>query len=216
MSEPVVHIVDDDPNVRQALARLLRSHDLNVETYESGLAFLRRLPLRGPGCLLLDLSMPEMSGLELQEAIVGSRHDLAVIFISGQGTIPATVKAIKGGAIDFLSKPFEESALIEAITLGLRRSRELVTAGAAVDEDWAAFQSLTPREQEVCLLVAQGLLNKQIGAQLGITEKTTKFHRGSLTRKLRVNSVADLVKLIQRLRDAGCLDPPANAAGVGH
>lgn len=215
MTEPVVHIVDDDPHVRQAVARLLRSYDLNVETYESAFSFLRRLPPCGPGCLVLDLSMPEMSGLELQEAIAENRQALAVVFISGQGTIPASVKAIKGGAVDFLPKPFEEHALIEAITRGIHRSRQMVAAAAALDEDWAAFQSLTPREQQVCVLVAEGLLNKQIAGTLGIKEKTTKFHRGSLTRKLRANSVADIVKLVGRLREAGRLHPETNAAGAG-
>jgi FixJ family two-component response regulator len=203
MDDAIVHVVDDDPHLRSAIARLLRSHHLRVETYESAVDFLNRLPAHGPGCMVLDLSMPDINGLELQELVAARRHCLAVIFVTGQGNIPASVKAIKAGAIDFLTKPFEDQALMAAIHEALCRSSRLVAEREAIDQDWAAFNSLTAREKQVCLLVAQGLLNKQIAGELGPTEKTIKFHRGSVMRKLGVNSVADLVKLIQRLRDAG-------------
>lgn len=203
MEEAFVHVVDDDPQLRNALSRLLRSYDLNVKTYESALDFLNRLPEPGPGCLILDLSMPKMSGLELQETLAASRKNLAVIFVSGKGDIPASVKAMKAGAVDFLTKPFEDQALIEAVREAIRRSQQLIAESETIDKDWAAFSSLTAREKQVCLLVAQGLLNKQVAGELGTTEKTIKFHRGSVTRKLHANSVADLVKLVERLRDAG-------------
>ncbi len=203
MDDAVVHVVDDDPQLRNAISRLLRSYDLCVKTYESALDFLNRLPAPGPGCLILDLSMPKMDGLQLQEALGARRNNLAVIFVSGNGDIPASVKAMKAGAIDFLTKPFEDLALIAAVREAIRRSRQLIAGNEAIERDMAAFQSLTVREKQVCLLVSQGLLNKQIAGELGTTEKTIKFHRGSVTRKLRANSVADLVKLVGRLRDAG-------------
>jgi len=207
MDEASVHVVDDDPQLCNAMARLLRSYDIDVKTYESALDFLNRLPEPGPGCLILDLSMPKMDGLQLQEILGASRKSLAVIFVSGKGDIPASVKAMKAGAVDFLTKPFEDLALIEAVREAIRRSRQLIAEGQAIDKDWTAFSSLTAREKQVCLLVAQGLLNKQVAGELGTTEKTIKFHRGSVTRKLHANSVADLVKLVERLREAGRIGP---------
>jgi len=203
MAEAFVHVVDDDPQLRNAMSRLLRSYNLGVKTYESAVDFLARLPEPGPGCLILDLSMPKMNGLQLQETLAATRQSLVVIFVSGKGDIPASVKAMKAGAIDFLTKPFEDQALIEVVQQAMRRSKRLIAEGEAIDKDWSAYQSLTAREKQVCLLVAQGLLNKQIAGELGTTEKTIKFHRGSVTRKLHVNSVADLVKLVERLREAG-------------
>jgi len=207
MDEAFVHVVDDDPQLRSAMSRLLRSYDLNVKTYESALDFLNRLPEPSPGCLILDLSMPKMNGFQLQEALAASRKNLVVIFVSGKGDIPASVKAMKAGAIDFLTKPFEDRALIEAVREAIRRSRQIIAESEVIEKDWNAFHSLTARERQVCLLVSQGLLNKQIAGELGTTEKTVKFHRGSVTRKLRVNSVADLVKLVERLREAGRIGP---------
>ncbi len=202
-----MHVVDDDPQLRNAISRLLRSYDLNVKTYESALDFLNRIPEGGPGCLILDLSMPKMNGLQLQETLAAGRKNLVVIFVSGKGDIPASVKAMKAGAVDFLTKPFEDEALIEAVREAIRRSREIIAEGESIDKDWSAFDSLTARERQVCLLVSQGLLNKQIAGELGTTEKTIKFHRGSVTRKLHANSVADLVKLVERLREAGRISP---------
>lgn len=203
MDEAFVHVVDDDPQLRNAVSRLLRSHDLNVKTYESAIDFLNRLPEPGPGCLLLDLSMPKMNGLQLQETLAASRKNLMVIFVSGKGDVPTSVQAMKAGAIDFLTKPFEEVALIEAVRKAISRSRQLIADDESIDKDWKAFSSLTGREKEVCLLVASGLLNKQVAGELGTTEKTIKFHRGSVTRKLHANSLADMVKLVERLREAG-------------
>jgi FixJ family two-component response regulator len=217
MDESVVHVVDDDLQFGRAIARLLRSHGIRVETYESAPDFLRRLPKPGPACVVLDLSMPGMNGLELQERLLKERQDLGVVFVTGAGDIPASVKAMKGGAVDFLTKPFEDEKLIEAIQEALRRSKECFAANEALDRDWLVFRSLTKREQQVCLLVAKGLLNKQIAGELGPTEKTIKYHRGSVMKKLRVNSAADLVKLVQRLRDAGRIESELTqrVAGAG-
>ena len=207
MDEAVVHVVDDDPQLRSAISRLLRSYDLRVETYESALDFLKRIPKPGPGCLVLDLSMPDMDGLQLQELLAARRHNLAVIFVTGAGDIPASVKAMKAGAIDFLTKPFEDQVLLDSVRKGIHRTGELRASAQQLEKDWVAFQSLTPREQEVCVLVAKGLLNKQIAFELGPTERTVKLHRGKVMSKLGVNSVADLVRLVERLRDGGRLGP---------
>ncbi len=206
MAAAFVHVVDDDPQLRRAIARLLRSHDIPTVTYETALDFLERLPPHGPGCLVLDLSMPEMDGLKLQEVLALQRRDLTIVFVTGNGNIPASVKAMKSGAVDFLTKPFEEEELFAAIQVALRRSEGLVASKEALKKDWMVFRSLTLREKQVCLLVADGLLNKQIAGELGPSEKTIKYHRASVMKKLDVNSAADLVKLVQRLREAGRLD----------
>jgi FixJ family two-component response regulator len=210
VSLPVVHLVDDDPQLLRAMSRLLRSYDFQVETYDSPVDFLTRVPASGPGCLVLDLSMPGMNGLELQQTVLDRRSDLAVIFVTGAGDIPASVQAMKAGAVDFLTKPFEDHALIGAVREGLRRARENQASRDLIEKDLIAYRRLSPREQQVCLLVSEGLLNKQIAGELGPTEKTIKLHRGNVMRKLNVNSVAELVKLVQRLRDSGRIASPAN------
>ncbi len=207
MGEIAVHVVDDDPQVGRATARLLRAYGIPVEIYETAVEFLKRLPEPGPGCLLLDLSMPGMSGLELQQWLAPKRRDLAIVFITGTGDVHASVKAMKSGAADFLTKPFEDETLLAAVNEALCRSKQLWASAVALEGDWAVFQALTAREQQVCLLVAKGLLNKQIAAELGRTEKTVKYHRASVMKKLHVNSIADLVRLVQRLQDGGRLAP---------
>ncbi len=205
--EAVVHIVDDDPRLRSAISRLLRSFDFRVEVYESALDFLNRIPGPGPGCLLLDLSMPEMDGLQLQEVLGTQRHGLPVIFVTGAADIPASVKAMKAGAIDFLTKPFDDQVLLDAVRKGIDRSRKLRGLDEQLEKDWALFQTLTPREQEVCVLVSKGLLNKQIAFELGPTERTVKLHRSKVMSKLQVESVAELVRLVDRLRVGGRFSP---------
>lgn len=200
-----MHVVDDDANVRSSVARLLRSYGFGVELYESAADFLSRLPAPDPGCVLLDLSLPGMNGLELQAAISAHRPNLAAVFMTGQGDISTSVKAMKAGAIDFLTKPFGEEELIASVREALEKSRMLSESEDLLERDWATFQLLTGREKEVCLLVAQGLMNKQIAGELGPTEKTIKLHRAGVMRKLKVNSVADLVKLVERLRAANRL-----------
>jgi FixJ family two-component response regulator len=205
MAQSVVYVVDDDPALRSSIARLLRSHDLAVTTYASATEFLDHLPPRQPGCLLLDFSMPGMNGLELQKELASRSHCLGIVFVTGTGDVPSTVAAMKGGALDLLTKPFEEEALMDAVRGALERSHALHARQDAVDRGWTAYQLLTARERQVCLLVAQGLLNKQIAGELGPTEKTIKLHRANVMRKLGVNSVADLVRTVERLRDSGLL-----------
>jgi FixJ family two-component response regulator len=210
--DAVVHVVDDDANLRSAIARLLRSYDLPARTYDSAQDFLNRLPKPDPGCVILDLSMPGMNGLELQEAIALQLPFLAIVFVTGEGDIPASVKAMKAGAIDFLTKPFEDHVLIHAVREGINRSRRTLSDQERAEKDWAAFNTLTEREKQVCILITHGFLNKQISYELGPKEKTIKLHRSQVMRKLPVDSVADLVKLVERLKEAGKIQEPAHKA----
>lgn len=202
-TQRTVHVVDDDANLLRAVSRLLRSHGYTVTTYSSASEFLRAGVPAGPACLLLDLNMPGMTGLELQQVLAVYQSRLSIVFISGQGDIPATVRAMKAGAVDFLTKPFDGDALVAAIDSALSRSHAAQASEDATQNDWELFQSLSRRERQVCLLFAQGMLNKQIAAELGTAERTIKAQRGSVMRKLGANSVPDVVRLIERLRDAG-------------
>ncbi len=204
-TERIVHIVDDDADLLRAISRLLRSHGYASRTYSSASEFLGAGIPAGSACLLLDLNMPGMTGLELQQVISDYTSRLSIVFISGQGDIPATVRAMKAGAVDFLTKPFEGDVLIAAIDAALRRSHTAQASEDALQKDWDLFQSLSPRERQVCLLFAQGMLNKQIAFELGTAERTIKAQRGSVMRKLGADSASDVVRLVQRLRDAGRL-----------
>ncbi len=201
----IVHVVDDDASLLRGVARLLRSHGYEVKTYSSAAEFLRAGIPSGPSCLLLDLNMPGMTGLELQKVVSDYQSRLSIVFISGQGDIPVAVKAMKAGAVDFLTKPFEGDILMAAIEAALSRSITAHTLDGSLQRDWALFATLSPRERQVCLLFAQGLLNKQIAGELGTTERTIKAQRASVMRKLTANSVPDVVRLIERLRDGGRL-----------
>jgi FixJ family two-component response regulator len=203
--ERLVHVVDDDANLLRAVARLLRSHGYVVRAYSSAAEFLDAGIPGGPSCLLLDLNMPEMSGLELQQLILDYQSKLSIVFISGQGNVPAAIRAMKAGAVDFLTKPFEGDALLAAIDAALRRSHAAHAVHDELQRDWELFQSLSGRERQVCLLFARGMLNKQIAFELGTAERTVKVQRGSVMRKLGADSVPDVVRLIERLRDAGRL-----------
>lgn len=194
-----VFIVDDDPSVVRGLSRLLCANGFEVEAFASAADFLMNRFRDSVGCLLVDLRMPGMNGLELQAALRESDCDLPVIFISGNADVPATVQAIRGGALDFLTKPFQEDQLLAAIQGALDHCREVRAGRIASQGDEARFASLTPREKEVCILVGTGMLNKQIAWQLGTTEKTVKVHRARVMEKLEVSSVAELVRLIDRL-----------------
>jgi FixJ family two-component response regulator len=205
VTEKLVHVVDDDASLLRGLARLLRSHGYAVKAYSSASEFLSAGIPSGPSCLLLDLNMPGMTGLELQQVISDYQSRLAIVFISGQGDIPATVKAMKAGAVDFLTKPFEGKVLVAAIEAALNRSTTAHALDGTMQRDWDLFQSLSPRERQVCLLFAKGLLNKQIAGELGTTERTIKAQRASVMRKLGANSVPDVVRLVDRLHDAGRL-----------
>lgn len=202
-TERVVHVVDDDANLLRGIARLLRSHGYAVKSYSSASEFLSAGLPAGPGCLLLDLNMPGMTGLELQQVISDYPSRLSIVFISGQGDVPATVKAMKAGAVDFLTKPFEGDVLVAAIETALSRSHAGHARDDSLQRDWELFEKLSPRERQVCVLFAQGMLNKQIAGELGTTERTIKAQRGSVMRKLGADSVPDVVRLVDRLRDAG-------------
>jgi FixJ family two-component response regulator len=204
-TERIVHVVDDDADLLRAISRLLRSHGYASRTYSSAAEFLGAGVPDGPACLLLDLNMPGMTGLELQQVISDYPSRLSIVFISGQGDIPATVRAMKAGAVDFLTKPFDGDVLIAAIDAAVRRSHTAQASEDALQKDWDLFQTLSPRERQVCLLFAQGMLNKQIAFELGTAERTIKAQRGSVMRKLGADSVPDVVRLVVRLRDASRL-----------
>jgi FixJ family two-component response regulator len=191
-----VFVVDDDPGVLKAIERLLRSHGFTVEAFTSPSAFLTRSPHDGPGCLLLDLRMPELSGLDVQEEMNRRGIWLPIIFLSGKGDVPSTARAMRDGAVDFLVKPVSESELLDAIARARDRSVKLREERRLERDAEERFARLTKREREVCDLVAEGLLNKQIAYELGTSEKTVKVHRGRVMHKLEVGSVAALVRLV--------------------
>lgn len=191
----LVCVVDDDESLRRSLARLFRSARLAVETFGSGNAFLDRAPHGGPCCLVLDLLMPGLDGLELQQAIAD--REAQIVFLSGHGDIPACAGAMKAGAIDFLTKPVDDEDLLAAVVRGLARSAQAREAGAGRLAARACVGTLTPREFEVMQRVIAGRLNKQIADELGAAEKTIKVHRARVMEKMRVTSVADLVRVAQ-------------------
>jgi len=196
---PRVFIVDDDPSIRRSLERLIRLAGYEVETYASATDFLARDLYDGPCCLVLDVRMPGLTGLDLQEELNNAHLDLPIVFITGHGDIPMSVKAMKAGAVDFLPKPFEEEELLDAIGRSLEkhvRSREERAERASIERRVA---SLTPREYQVFTLVVTGLLNKQSAAVLGVTEKTVKVHRARVMQKMEVVSLAELARLAERL-----------------
>jgi FixJ family two-component response regulator len=191
-----VFVVDDDPIVVRALERMLRSNDISVETFTSPAAFLERPPYDDVGCLLLDLRMPGLSGLDVQRAMSRQGISMPIVFLSAQGDVPSTARAMREGAIDFLEKPIDEPQLLAAIDRARLKSiaqREQHDRERDAEERLAR---LTKREREVCNLVATGMLNKQIAYELGLSEKTVKVHRGRVTRKLDVDSVPALVRLL--------------------
>jgi len=207
MTEGTVHVIDDDLGVRCALERLLRSHDRQVRTYPSAREFLNQRLDLGPACVVLDLQMPDMSGLDLQQVLTRGHESMSIVFISGHANIPDSVRAMKAGAVDFLTKPFDASQLLAAIDAALARSRQACIQLDALGRDRAIFETLTLREREVCVRVAQGMLNKQIGSEFGTAEKTIKVQRGRVMQKLGAQSVTDIVRLVERLRASGHLPP---------
>lgn len=197
--DPIVFIVDDDDSVRRALARLIKSVDLNVETFASAHDFLKRQPHNGPACLLLDIRMPGLSGLDLQDELVAAGRTLPIIFISGHGSIPLSVRAMKAGAVDFIEKPFEDQTLLDAINQSLKKDRQAKLEQAEVGEIQRQVDSLTPREREVFALVVSGKLNKQIAFELGTSERTIKAHRARVMKKMQASSLADLIRLAEKV-----------------
>lgn len=199
-AEPVVYVIDDDPSVLKSMERLLRSAGLEVQTFQSALDFLSRSTGDRPGCLVCDLRMPGISGLELQEKLIVQHRSLPMIFITGFGNVPASVKAMKAGAVDFLEKPFDDQTLLDAVHLAIRRDVQQRQESSYLESLKRLSDQLTNREREVFKLVVAGMLNKQIAYQLGITEKTVKVHRARIMQKMEAHSLADLVRLSEKLK----------------
>jgi FixJ family two-component response regulator len=194
----IVFVVDDDVSVRESLDLLINTAGWRAETFTSGQDFLSRPRVHVPCCLLLDVTLPGLNGLELQRRLA-ERTDMPIIFITGHGDIPMTVQAMKAGAVEFLTKPLQDDVLVNAIRDALERSRAALRLDVEMDAIRNCYESLTPREREVMALVVSGLLNKQVGGELGISEITVKAHRGQVMRKMKADSLPDLVTMAARL-----------------
>jgi FixJ family two-component response regulator len=199
VATPIVFIVDDDVSVRESLELLVRNENWKAETFASAQEFLNHPRKLAPGCLVLDLSLPGLNGLELQKQLAVQHIDMPIIFITGYGDVPKSVQAMKAGALEFLTKPFDNDALMGAIRKALERSRLALAQNAEMQELLARYSSLTSREKQVMALVVSGLLNKQVGGELGISEITVKAHRGQVMQKMKADSLATLVKLAAKL-----------------
>ncbi len=198
-TDPIVFIVDDDDSVRKALTRLINSVGLNVETFASADDFLKRESHNGPACLVLDIRMPGLSGLDLQDELVAAGRTLPIIFVSGHGNIPLSVRAMKAGAVDFIEKPFEDQSLLDAINHSLKKDRQAKLEQAELREIQRRVDSLTPREREVFAHVVSGKLNKQIAFKLGTSERTIKAHRARVMKKMQANTLTDLIRLAEKV-----------------
>ena len=196
---PIVFVVDDDISVRESLELLIRSEGWQPETFESAQEFLAHPRALVPSCLVLDFSLPGLNGLELQKRVAVERTDMPIIFITGFGDVPMTVQAMKAGAAEFLTKPFGDDVLLRAIRNAIERSKTALGHEAEMQALRDRYESLTRREREVMALVASGLLNKQVGGELGISEITVKAHRGQVMQKMKADSFAELVKMAARL-----------------
>jgi FixJ family two-component response regulator len=198
-SAPIVFVVDDDVSIRESLEALISTEGWAAECYPSARDFLARPPARTPSCLILDVSLPDLNGLDLQRQIAGERAAMPIIFITGYGDIPMTVQAMKAGAVEFLTKPFEQDALLGAIRDAIGRSESALREEAELQALRDRYAALSRRQREVMALVVAGLLNKQVGGELGISEITVKAHRGQVMEKMQARSFADLVNMSARL-----------------
>ena len=197
---PIVYVVDDDASMRTALCSLLRSVSIDCKTFDCPQAFLREPEPAGPACLVLDVRLPDTSGFDVQQALRQRGRAIPVIFITGHGTIPMTVRAMKAGALEFLTKPFVDEELLGAIRRALDTDREAAAQRGLLRQVMACYQTLTPRERQVMALVVEGLLNKQAAARLGTSEITIKVHRRQVMSKMKADSLPDLVRMAERLR----------------
>ncbi len=196
--KPTVFVIDDDPSVRKSLSRLLRSVEHAVETFSSAEAFLAREHFDGIGCIILDVQMPGLSGMDLQVELSKAEYSMPIVFITGHGDIPMSVEAMRKGAVHFLTKPFDDGELLRAIGEAIERDRKAKAKQTEVHEILRRVSLLTPREYEILRYVITGMLNKQIALKLNIAEKTVKVHRGRIMEKLRADSVAELVRLAEK------------------
>jgi FixJ family two-component response regulator len=195
----IVFVVDDDISVRESLELLIRSEGWEPRTFSSAQHFLSHPRTPAPSCLVLDISMPGLNGLELQKRVAVEHPDMPIVFITGHGDVPKTVQAMKAGAVEFLTKPFNDDVLLSAVRQALERSRVTLGQRVEINELRERYSSLSPREREVMALVVSGLLNKQVGGELGISEITVKAHRGKVMQKMKAASLADLVKMAAEL-----------------
>ena len=199
-TKPTIFIVDDDPSVRESTELMLKSVGFNVKTFVSAQDFLKANLQEDLGCLILDVRMPGISGLDLQEKLVSAKTPLPVIFITGHGTVPMSVRAMKAGAVDFLQKPFEEQDLLDAINRAITRQRERKSKKDEADEFQQRLKALTPREYEVFSLLVTGMANKEIAHKLGTSERTVKAHRAQIMEKMNAGSLADLIRFAEKLK----------------
>jgi RNA polymerase sigma factor (sigma-70 family) len=200
---PVVFVVDDDPSIRSSLKFLLSSVGLQVESFESAESFLQRKAPDAPSCLVLDVRLRGLSGLDFQRELAARNIRIPIVFVTGHGDIPMSVRAMKAGAIEFLTKPYRDQDLLDAVRIALERDRTRREQEKDLTDLRQRFESLTPREQEVISMVVSGMLNKQIAGELGTAENTVKVHRSRAMEKMNAQSVAELVKMIERLKSSG-------------